>query len=731
MPQVDYRLGNTPEAIRKRAEAHKRTTIRKRERKEAVKVMLAENKKRLAVFKTPFDPIKGTGAPPYGRFQFNIEEVQWWLPAKLKKVELIQKLMKHKSIDRFVASLGIEGDQAELERQVMQQLIELRIKEDFCFWAASFVTIKRKQDAKTAGLGADMKFVLNHPQRETLVEIENMRLKNKPIRMIILKARQWGGSTLVQMYMAWLQLVHGEGLNSAIVAHQSSSAMNIRSMYSRMLHKYPPSLLGCPTTPALQLAPYGGSRTDVTITQSKQQVRDVVISIGSMQSPDSIRGSDISLVHFSEVGLWKQTEGRTPEDVIQAVSSAVLEVPMTMDVMESTAKGENNLFHHEWIDAKEGNSKRVPIFVPWFDIELYSTPFKNKEHREQFAAMLWENKEKTIPRSMREESGAYLYGLWKKGASLEAINWYIDKRRTYRSHDAMASEYPSDDVEAFAHSGQSVFDRDKVDLLGQSCCQPIAIGEVAGREPSGKAALEGLRFVEDKMGCLKVWEMPDKSFSATNRYVVSTDVGGRSDRADYSVIVVLDRWWRTEGEGDVVVAEWHGHIRHDRLAWKMAQIAAFYNNALLVVESNTFETRDNDTEGEHSTFILDVIGNTYRNMYARESTPDKIRKTKRRMWGFQTNVHTKALIIDHLITLIDDGLYIEREEEAIKEYKVYQRTEKGTLEAAEGFHDDRLMARAIGLYISQTMPMPRIARQVFTQSTSRYSKSYHPSEATF
>ena len=383
------------------------------------------------------------------------------------------------------------------------------------------------------------------------------------------------------------------------------------------------------------------------------------------------------------------------------------------------------------ISPRLGNSKRVPVFVPWFEIELYSKPFKNKEERVQFAGWLWDNKERTVARSMREESGAYLYGLWEKGASLEAIHWYIDKRRTYRSHDAMASEYPSDDIEAFAHSGQNVFDRDNVDLLGQSCCPPMAVGEVAGKEPAGKAALENVHFVSDKMGSLKIWEMPDKSFRASHRYVVATDVGGRSDRADYSVILVLDRWWRTEGEGDVVVAEWHGHIRHDRLAWKMAQIAEFYNHALLVVESNTFETRDNDTEGEHSKFILDVIGNTYRNMYARESTPDKMRKTRRKMWGFQTNVHTKGLIIDHLQSLIDDGLYTEREIEAIKEYRVYQRTEKGTLEAAEGYHDDRLMARAIGLYISQKMPMPRLITKSETPSTSRYSSSYKPNASTF
>lgn len=724
-------IGRTSlEARRKKATTKSLNRVIQMRKEAALKDMLEENDKRLAVFKEKFDPISGKGAP-LKRFRFKIDEIDWWLPVKLKRVELIVKLMGYGSIKKFISQKKLGDDVERITQQVMRQLIEIRIKEDFCFWAASFVTIKRKQDASTANLSADMKFTLNRPQRKTLEKLEDMRLNEKPIRMIILKARQWGGSTLVQMYMAWLQLVHREGLNSAIVAHQSSSAMNIRSMYMRMLRKYPPSLLGQDPTPQLQLTPYGGSRTDVTITQNKTQVRDIVISIGSMQSPESVRGSDIALAHFSEVGLWKQTEGKTPEDVIQAVSSSILEVPLTMDVMESTAKGENNLFHHEWLDAKEGRSKRVPVFVPWFEIELYSMAFTNEEEKKDFAVKLYENRENISANSVREESGSYLYGLWKKGATLEAIKWYIDKRRTYRSHDAMASEYPSDDVEAFAHSGQNVFDRDKVELLRQSCRMPSYVGEVVGDAPNDKKALVNLRFVDDSQGCLKIWEMPDKSFPASDRYIVATDVGGRSERADYSVIVVFDRWWRTEGEGDVVVAEWHGHTRHDRLAWKMAQIAAFYNNALLVVESNTFETKDNDTEGDHSKYILDVIGNTYRNMYARQSAPDKIKKTRRKMWGFQTNVHTKALIIDNLITMIDDRLYTEREEEAIHEYKTYQRTEKGTLEAAEGFHDDRLMARAIGLYISQTMPMPRTIENERFKSHSRFTRQYKPNEATF
>ncbi|MBR5241403.1 MAG: hypothetical protein IKW05_05650, partial [Muribaculaceae bacterium] len=62
-----------------------------------------------------------------------------------------------------------------------------------------FVRIKNKMG------DGDIPFKLNRPQRRLLAEMEEMRIKGKPIRIILLKARQWGGSTLVQIYMAWIQ----------------------------------------------------------------------------------------------------------------------------------------------------------------------------------------------------------------------------------------------------------------------------------------------------------------------------------------------------------------------------------------------------------------------------------------------------------------------------------------------------------------------------------------------
>ena len=85
-----------------------------------------------------------------------------------------------------------------------------RIQEDFEFWCARCATIKDKMS------GRNVPFFLNRPQRRLVGVMEGQRLAGKPVRVILLKARQWGGSTLVQMYLAWMQIVRHKGWNSLI-----------------------------------------------------------------------------------------------------------------------------------------------------------------------------------------------------------------------------------------------------------------------------------------------------------------------------------------------------------------------------------------------------------------------------------------------------------------------------------------------------------------------------------
>ena len=106
----------------------------------------------------------------------------------------------------------------------VEQWTKLRIKHDFEFWCASCVTILDKVSGRLINM------TLNRPQRRVLRVLEEQRRAGKPLRLILLKARQWGGSTLVQVYMAWIQLVHRTNWNSIICGHLLQTASAIKVM---------------------------------------------------------------------------------------------------------------------------------------------------------------------------------------------------------------------------------------------------------------------------------------------------------------------------------------------------------------------------------------------------------------------------------------------------------------------------------------------------------------------
>lgn len=657
--------------------------------------ILAENERRRKVIDTHFNPITGEGSI-LERKRVDIEDfpipVQY-IPVSMLKVPLVKKLIRTGSVRKFITStLKVEYTEED-KLKVIEQFIRIRIKHDFCFWAAFYVYIKRK------GGGEDIRFRLNRPQRRLATKFEELRLANKPIRIILLKARQWGGSTVTQIYMAWLQLVHKSGLNSLIVGHVKDASTEVKDMFDRMIKQYPISLLyelgDTYNENEPKLTGVGGM---VNIQRIPQ--RNCKIKIGSAESPDSARGGDYNLVHCTEVGLWRKTEGKTPEQIVRSACSGVLLEPYTMIVYESTANGTGTFFHREYEAAKQHKSQFEAFFVSWFDIEQYSSEI---EDINTFAKYLWENKDDDNAPSAREESGRYLWWLWEQGATLEAIQWYILERMKYNDHGDMASEFPSDDVEAFVHSGARVFDKYKVEDLRPSCKPPRYVGDVYADMDEGADALKNVRFTEDRQGLLWIWALPeiDAEEVVKDRYLVVVDIGGRSNKADYSVIVVVDRLFMMEGGKPSVVAQWYGHIDMDILAWKAAQIASFYDNALLVIESNTIETHDKErsVDGDQSSFLLNQIKDVYPNLYARKQSEEDIINKVPRKYGFHTNVSTKPMIISTLVKVIREGLYVERDERCLDEYLTYEKRPNGSFSAVLGKHDDLLMTRAIGLHI--------------------------------
>lgn len=683
---------------------------------ENVAKLIALNRMRNAEIRAKFNPITGEGSIGE-RKKIEIEDFPFsvqYIPLSMLKVPLVQQVIEAGSIRKFLEDyLNVEYSDEDKEK-VIEQFVRIRAKHDFAFWAAMYVFIKQK------GGGEDVHFRLNRPQRKLIMRFERRRLEGKPIRLILLKARQWGGSTATQIYMAWLQLVHKVGLNSLIVGHVKDASTEVKDMFDKLIKEYPVSMLYemgeayNETEP--KIVGVGQSGNIHRIPQ-----RNCKIKVGTAEKPNSARGGDYNLVHCTEVGLWVTTDGKTPEQIVRSACSGILLKPYTMIVYESTANGTGNFFQREYDAAKNKKSQFESLFISWFEIEQYSAPIDNIN---AFATKLWENRNNANAASDREESGKYLWWLWEQGATLEAINWYILERSKYTDHGDMASEYPSDDVEAFVHSGARVFDKYNVEKFKKCCKAPKYVGDVYADGDEGEDALSNLRFKEDKQGLLWVWSKPDvdDKEEVTDRYLVVVDIGGRGKKADWSVIVVFDRLNQMEGGKPVVVAQWYGHIDMDMLAWKAAQIAAFYDNALLVIESNTLETHDKErqVDGDMSGYILNQIKDVYDNLYARKQSDEEIQEGEPKKYGFHTNVATKPKIISTLVKVIREQLYVERDSRCLDEYLCYEKKKNGAFGAIIGKHDDLLMTRAIGLHISfYEMEVPTIVRRVKRMAAKR------------
>lgn len=649
-----------------------------------------ENNRRHKEKAAPYNPLTGEGSFSVERTLVEIPDAPFpkiWFPKEMiSKSKAMKRFKKYKTIELVLRSLGLEAT-PENREAFWIELCKERFKYDFEFWAFTTGTVKDKETDR------DIPFKLRFAQRKVLKTLERERRLHKPIRIIIVKARQWGGSTLTEFYILWMQLIHHKQWNSVICGHVQSSAVNVRGLYNKILKTYPVwACEGAKSTKDLQLMPFEGSTTIRRLA-----ARNCKITIGTAERPETLRSGDEVCIHLTEVGLWKETRGKKPEDIMQSIVGGVAPIPDSIIVIESTAKGVGNFFHREWIRACNKESSYVPVFVSWFDVEIYEQPILDMK--------------KFIGSLTREEKR-----MFKDGATLEGINWYRTKSRDLSDMWRMRSEYPSNALEAFQSTGHPRYNLNDVERLRQGCVSPKFIGDIsAAAEAGSKEALQNIEFCPEEKGCLKIWKKPDDEKKVSERYLVVLDIGGLSQNADRSVICVIDRYWLSECGIPEVVAEWCGHVEHYKLAWKAAQLAAWYHNALLVIESNTLESKA--TEGYHGEFILDEIAKYYRNMYARETSSEVVRQSVAKRWGFHTNAATKVTVCDHFEKVLQHDMYYEPCREAVDEIATLEVKDNGSLGAVDGCHDDRFITRAIGLYICYSkMRTPRPITEVGGQN---------------
>lgn len=628
--------------------------------------ILQLNNERNAELFAPYDPYTGVGSP-IERKPFYISNKEYiLLPHYLFRSEFIRDISTEGSLREYAINHGEDFN------SLYDFLNEIRTQYDFEYWAA---TCDKIRDRESENL---VPFILRRPQRKLLKVLVEDLFNNKPVRIVLLKARQWGGSTLVQQFFAWIQIFHRKNWNSVIAAHTQTAAQGIREMFATMAEHHPKDVFD------VELKAYAGTQHTKILKN-----RGCIISVGSIQNPNALRSSALKMMHCSEVGMWKDTPKRKAADFITSMKSSVPRIPYTCIVLESTAKGVGDYFHKTWIEAEAGESGYTPVFVSWFEMPEYWEAFRDEEEKIRFV------------QSMTDKE---LYR-FECGATLEGLKWYRAERKEQPSDWIMQEEFPSTPEEAFISSGRLVFDLGDIRQMLQFTSQPTFVGELSADALYGPKAIDStLHFTPNIAGSLYLWAMPDKEKNIRNRYIVSMDIGGKSDKADWTVISVIDRYMLMKGGYEECIGTWRFHLDQDLAVWRAVQLAKFFNNALLVVEFNSLDAKT--TEGDHTLTILDEIVGQYANIYYRDD-PTKVREGVAPHYGFHTNQASKRDIITQLARRLRDKTFLENDKRMLDECAVYeQKANSASFGALDGCHDDILMSRGIGLKVSTTMEMP-------------------------
>jgi len=498
--------------------------------------------------------------------------------------------------------------------------------------------------------GREVAFVHNDIQKTINKVKEEMRTEGKPVRIIVLKARQEGVSTNEQGKMLF-NTTSKKNWNALIVADDGEATTTIFSkakyMYERLPDYVKPLQKASNAKELIFDRPtnYKGKREGLNSRISVQVAGDVNIG----------RGDTYRQVHASEFAFWPSPEGKNPLKQLAGILQAVPNDPDTEVVIESTANGYND-FKKLWDDAVSGKNEWKPLFFAWFDYKDYRMPVTEKERQDIVSGL--------------SEYEQFLVDAYKITA--EQIKWYRWKLQNdcHGDADQMKQENPSFPDEAFLHTGRPVFNQTNLQRRIEQVKEREQKTGYIEYDENGKE----FKFISDESGPLIIYQEPKRNYP----YVIGADVAEGLKNGDYSVASAADN---TTGEQ---VARLRLHTEPDRFAWELIKLARYYNDALLTVEVNNHGL----------TTIKELQRQNYYNQYKREIY-DEITRERKQKFGFQTTAATRPKLIDRTRAIVRDNPELINDMDTLQEMLTFIYKENGKEEAEEGCFDDCVMAYAL------------------------------------
>lgn len=529
-----------------------------------------------------------------------------------------------------------------------QHQLILEISKDFYRYAANNLYIKNK-DAEI------VIFEPNIAQRVLIDRVLELLAQGKPIRMIVLKARQMGLSTAIEALIYWYTSTH-KNISAMIVGHEDTSSKNLYNMFKRYYENS--NILFKPTRKY-------DTKTDLTFQREDADGNQVglnsVIKTATAKNVSAGRSDTIQLLHGSEIGEWEHGE-----ELVASLLQTVPVRPNTMIFLESTANGRGNFFYKQWQASVKGDTVFEHFFFPWW---------LHEEYRMDGEIDKYTTEEQEIVQVMKEgiDIAGKHYTIPEESIPSRIIFRRYKEREFRATPERLYQEYPSTPHEAFIATGRPVFNIKALSFMEKQCDK-----HSFGRYELVQDDDRTIRAVEsDDLAPLKIWDMPERG----EDYVVGADPAEGLANGDFSVAdVIRTRDLKT-------VAKVRGHIDPDLFGHFLDKLGRFYNNALLGVEINN-----------HGLAVVQRLRDLfYTNLYRREKGYDERFEEATSKLGWKTDIRTKPLAIDYLAEAIRDLYITDYDIVFVEEAFSYIRDDNGRTNAEEGNHDDTIMAKAIAL----------------------------------
>lgn len=528
-----------------------------------------------------------------------------------------------------------------MKSDVLDVLDEIQ---NFEWYALEYLKIKTKK-------GEVRPLELNVAQKIVYEVIKRLRAAKRPVKLVILKARQQGISTLAEG-LIFHDTATREGRKSKIVAHDPDSTSSIFEMtkfyYDNLPNTVAPKKRYDNTKRLVFENPDEESRKENPGLRSSLQV--------ATANKKEVRGSTVQNFHASEIAFWPDAE--------KLMLAALQEVPDHSDtivILESTANGVGGYFYNTYWAAKSGQNDFEAIFLPWHIFPEYSRTV-----------------EPGFILTKAEEELKILYKLTDEQLSWR--RWAI-ANKCGDSEIQFRQEYPSSDREAFIVSGSPKFNVENLAVYQDYCPRPKWVGDLTSENTAEEVKTPGLN--KHSGGHLRIYKWPDPD----KTYVIGGDTAKGTVNSDFSVLQVLEK-----GTGDLC-ATFRGKVNPTDLAYDAARLGYFYGGASKVAFLGVEVNKDGITTNR--VLQQDI---QYPSLFRRR-TVDKTSEETEYKLGFHTNERTRSVILNELADWINRGEFALNDETTILECMTFVMDEDGKYAAQDGCHDDCVIALAIAVYI--------------------------------